>query len=1057
MSQGLDSLQVLAGRSATPGVGDIVITTRSGYTTTVAQSFAYEPTSGLFRSDFEAGMGPYWTPSGALQWTVVRYCNSLPCAKAPIAGPSVGAGGAGSFAKLVATEVSDEAGALTTLFNQNSEHHGCAESVHSISLFYHLWNPLAAQCGGSLTVSMQSTSSDAWVTILTATARQATQDDPWLPLSYTFPDPAAVGAIRITASPYKGMSMCYYRSSVSVDQIVFNKTTTCTQDGCDLTTNYPTAAPTIAPSTVPTIAPTSVAPTRLPTVMPTPTPAPTFTIIIVVEAVQFTSSLNFTGVTAAEFQSDANNAALFLRTVASNLDLPESSLCCVLVEDLPDTAAAVARRALATSTKRMRISYTTKLLVERLDEANTVSDKEYKPPSPLAAAAVDQTVQLLTQRVSSGSLLQALVAALPSSVASALVVEPVSASSFSAPQSQVAAATSTPSTAPSSLTAPASLDGNGSNREAGWSGLSLYLGIVAIVVAVFGSALGAWVYTKRSNDSAEHEQNDSPATADESSAVVGVELGEVPSTPSSSMRNAAERSRKDSHSSGEDSLRGVPGGAWVVPPSPSRKESGMLLPPPSQAYMQSLYTPRGSARGGLPLISVSSLLGAATGPQRYQYQQVSTVNADESRHQAPYQDIIDSVNRASSRDLYEHSAPAASSWYAPTLHDPYAGADGPYNAPMVSIHRTPRAPASTPTHARVGSGEIAPMMSSSTSRGSTPRNLPRVPTLHLQYGSPDAVARARSETDDAPPLPLPSRMPRIAGLPFPPSIAINTTHNNTMATTRTPRADSIGEMRPETGFSSGVSRQSTPHSVPFMHQQLHQQHQVHNTPRGVASREGTPRHSSNYLAIPAVATVMSPNNPAFPPALTVVTDAAPIVLRQQRNVPRAYSEKIRSEERMFEEEGRVPSLVRHFSSKSCGGTPICSGNQPQGAEHGSGQKPAQLLRGLSGAATTTAVEIKERTSGKHRPPLLPTQQVQISGMKAPQEAEVLVLTHAQMLARRLESPIAVAGFSPSNLNNTNVGNNNVIVSDPGKGEATSTKPSGSSSAALSSYKYSEGN
>ena len=57
MSQSLDSLQVLAGPGSTPGIGDIVVTTRSGYTTTLAKSFAYEATSGLFHSDFESRWG----------------------------------------------------------------------------------------------------------------------------------------------------------------------------------------------------------------------------------------------------------------------------------------------------------------------------------------------------------------------------------------------------------------------------------------------------------------------------------------------------------------------------------------------------------------------------------------------------------------------------------------------------------------------------------------------------------------------------------------------------------------------------------------------------------------------------------------------------------------------------------------------------------------------------------------------------------------------------------------------------------------------------------------
>lgn len=450
---------------------------------------------------------------------------------------------------------------------------------------------------------------------------------------------------------------------------------------------------------------------------------------------------------------------------------------------------------------------------------------------------------------------------------------------------------------------------------------------------------------------------------------------------------------------------------------------------------------------------------------------------DESGHQAPYQDIIDSVNRTASRDYYDQRAPPSSSWFAPELHDSYAGANGPYNAPMVSIQRTPRTPAGTPTHA----GQGIEMMS--TPRGS----LARTPSLHLQYGSPralarvpsaspdalarsrsesrealararsessEAVARARSGTEDA--VPLPARMPRSAGLPFPPSLTISTQTSAVpappTATGWTPRADPTAH-RPETGFSSGVNRGSTPHSVPFMHQQLHQQHQVHQTPRGVASREGTPRNSSYpAVAVAAAPAVPSASNPAFPPALSVNTNAAPIVLRQQRVVPRAYSERMGSEDRLEEErnvpraysekirtdvglekEGHVSGLVRQFSGRSSGGTPtFVSGTQTQQGQQRPGPGPGPLVRRMSGAATTTALETRERLSERR-----PSQKFSNTEMVVPEHAEVQMLTHAQLLAGRLESPIAVAGFSPSSVNN-NVNS----ASGSSKKENTSIKASG---------------
>jgi len=483
--------------------------------------------------------------------------------------------------------------------------------------------------------------------------------------------------------------------------------------------------------------------------------------------------------------------------------------------------------------------------------------------------------------------------------------------------------------------------------------------------------------------------------------------------------------------------------------------------------MESLYTPRGSRKNGPHLlVPMGSLMGSTASTPRHLYQQVSM---DESRHQAPYQDIIDNVNRTSSRDHFDPNGPPpqSTSWYAPALHDPYAGVDGPYNAPMISIHRTPRAPASTPTHASAMRGQGLEMLA--TPRGSMTGSLARTPSLHLQYGSPQAlardpseeavarsrsdsqdfVARARSGTEDA--APLPARMPRLAGLPFPPSITINTRAPAApappTATGWTPRAGT-NVIRPETGFSSGVTRGDTPHSVPFMHQQLHQQHQVNNTPRGVASREGTPRNSSYPMAVTApvvaaaaAAAAAPSSNPAFPPALTVNTNAAPIVLRQQRVVPRAYSEKFQSDGKVegernaprayseknrsevgLEGEGHVSGLIRQFSAKSSGGTPT----------YASTRQPA--VRRLSGAATTTALEARERMSEKR--PSLPFPHT--TGVSGAEQAEVPVLTHAQLLADRLESPIAVAGFSPSSA----VNNNSVYVGSSSKKDTTSGKTSG---------------
>ena len=226
ISQSADSVQVLTALSSTPGTGDVVVTASNGYVTTLRASFTYQAKEGDFTMDFESGsLNAFWESTGTLAWSVQRYCDSLPCSAKPQTGPSVGVGGRGNFAKAAAYDAIGSTAQMTARFSTHNT--GCTELVSKLSLYYHMWGPQNSACKGELRVEMQSVQSLTWSTILIAAMLQAKQDDPWLPLEYTFPAPADVLALRITAVPYTGIPSCFYWGSVSLDNVTVSKTTTC--------------------------------------------------------------------------------------------------------------------------------------------------------------------------------------------------------------------------------------------------------------------------------------------------------------------------------------------------------------------------------------------------------------------------------------------------------------------------------------------------------------------------------------------------------------------------------------------------------------------------------------------------------------------------------------------------------------------------------------------------------------------------------------------------------------------------------------------------------------
>jgi hypothetical protein len=484
LSQTLDSVQVLAGLGTVAGLGDAVITTNSGYTTTLPNSFAYEATTTNSTTDFErGGIDAPWVSTGTLDWRVLRYCDAIPCNNEPSSGPAVGFSGTGSFARAMAVDDTPVEAQLLAKFNTHAN--GCTEQIHGISLYYHMWGPQTAECRGSLAVEYQNTALQ-WRTVLTATTVQANQDDPWLLLSYRFASPDSVVALRITAHPYTGAMNCFFWGSVSVDHIVIEKTTSCPDDNCGFISAHPTYSVTDAPTRAPsTLRPTTYRPTTAP---PTvfPTLAPTFTRVPAVEVVQFTITQELTGLTAAQFLADVQNSRAFLRAAAEALATSVDNLCCLQVVDVPAAAGVVShipsQSMLALNSVVLTYSVTLKVNTLTAPNGDVPHDGGL---SPTAFAYFNGTTHRLASNVNSGQFATSLAG---STVAlSSAQVEPVASDSFSEPTSFVYRVSSAPTMAPTITAAPAT-----SNGGLFGMGVAAYVILAVILVVISGCTYGLW-------------------------------------------------------------------------------------------------------------------------------------------------------------------------------------------------------------------------------------------------------------------------------------------------------------------------------------------------------------------------------------------------------------------------------------------------------------------------------------------------------------------------------------------------------------------------------------
>jgi hypothetical protein len=508
ISQTAHTVHFLAGPALSPRTGDVVVTTQSGYQTTLRGAFQYQDPSNNYTTDFDSVtlasrpashpdtnlLGVTWTSVGAVDWNVLRYCDSLPCSSQQEWGPLVGHGGSGNFAMVHAYDTTDAVGVLQASFNANP--HGCSDAVASVSLYYHLYTP-HPECGGGLTVQAQD-SKGTWRTIATATERQTAQSDPWLPLQYSFPNPDDVYGIRIVAEPYAGTALCFYWGVVAVDSITVSKVTTCLKDGCDYLSPWPTVNPTAAPTTQsPTLRPTA-RPTNTPRPTSVPSYAPTYLLRPALEYVNFACTQRLNGVTATQFRGSSTGASAFLSTAASQMQVSVPSLCCLQVTDAtaadeharPALIASVAVQAPAhalaftPSAAAVDITYQVKLIINRVIAVGAPSSEGL---SPEASAAYNATIERLRSSISSGAFQTALSAALPPEL-SAATAQPLQEDSFGTASSRIQMLTSQPTMQPTIRSAPAA-----KNSAVQWTVASCVV-LAVILIVSGGAAYALWKY-----------------------------------------------------------------------------------------------------------------------------------------------------------------------------------------------------------------------------------------------------------------------------------------------------------------------------------------------------------------------------------------------------------------------------------------------------------------------------------------------------------------------------------------------------------------------------------
>lgn len=271
ISQSAHHVEVLTGLdtvSSTDGV--ISVSTTSGITTELVGAFFYESANGQFVTDFNDGSSLNWNSVGSLEWRYMRYCSNPPCtSNAPYSGPTVGVGNS-DFASVTAPVLGNGTGILESLFNGDTTN--CVDTVSSISFSYHLYTPYS-QCRGDFSVWYKD-SSGTWMSLSSSTSwgGQTGQDDGWYSSSFAIPDNGVVTGLRFVANPYPivGDPACRYYGTVALDDIIVDKSTTCTNNNCMHYTASPSAVSTPHPSARPTTV--NQHPSQHPSHAPSPAP-----------------------------------------------------------------------------------------------------------------------------------------------------------------------------------------------------------------------------------------------------------------------------------------------------------------------------------------------------------------------------------------------------------------------------------------------------------------------------------------------------------------------------------------------------------------------------------------------------------------------------------------------------------------------------------------------------------------------------------------------------------------------------------------------------------------
>lgn len=266
LEQGVNYVVITGTASASAQIGDVVISrSGGGETTTLTGGFEFEAASYpiTFTDTMDGSSSLFYRSGHGSFYILDSTCDTNSGGLCENYGPDSGEG----VFILTATDSLGPEMTLTANFSVNND---CMDSVSAISVDYFAYSIYPFCFSASfLTIEGRTELNGAWVTLGTASSKQASSTDSWITLFATIPGGSAVlYGIRINANMAGTQSGCSNYNAIALDNIVVEYTSSCT--GCAIPSGVPSSQPTMSPSS-PTGQPSSAP--SLPTGQPSNQPS----------------------------------------------------------------------------------------------------------------------------------------------------------------------------------------------------------------------------------------------------------------------------------------------------------------------------------------------------------------------------------------------------------------------------------------------------------------------------------------------------------------------------------------------------------------------------------------------------------------------------------------------------------------------------------------------------------------------------------------------------------------------------------------------------------------